>query len=68
MPRHGSNGMRSLLGEAFGTYFGGTNQDELLFIDKHAAHKRMLYEKLKEKKTGFLFSTAFGTSSMTKQK
>ena len=40
-----------LLGEAFGTYIlVEQNQDELLFIDKHAAHERMLYEQLKEER------------------
>ena len=43
-----------LLGEAFGTYIlVEQNQDELLFIDKHAAHERMLYEKLKEERQDF---------------
>jgi DNA mismatch repair protein MutL len=37
-----------LVGEAFGTYIiVERGNDELLFIDKHAAHERMLYEKLK---------------------
>lgn len=37
-----------LVGEAFGTYIIVEREnDELLFIDKHAAHERMLYEKLK---------------------
>jgi len=36
------------VGEAFGTYIiVQLGNDELLFIDKHAAHERMLYEKLK---------------------
>ena len=37
-----------LVGEAFGTYIiVERGSDELVFIDKHAAHERMLYEKLK---------------------
>lgn len=37
-----------LVGEAFGTYIIlERGKDELVFIDKHAAHERMLYEKLK---------------------
>ena len=36
------------VGEAFSTYIiVQRGNDELLFIDKHAAHERMLYEKLK---------------------
>jgi DNA mismatch repair protein MutL len=37
-----------LIGEAFETYIIVEHgKDELIFIDKHAAHERMLYEKLK---------------------
>ncbi|QEY34183.1 DNA mismatch repair endonuclease MutL [Caproiciproducens galactitolivorans] len=37
-----------LVGEAFSTYIlVQRGEDELVFIDKHAAHERMLYEKLK---------------------
>lgn len=36
-----------LVGEAFGTYLILERGDELVWIDKHAAHERMLYEKLK---------------------
>ena len=36
-----------LIGEAFKTYIIAECGKELYFIDKHAAHERMLYEKLK---------------------
>ncbi|HEX2985912.1 MAG TPA: DNA mismatch repair endonuclease MutL [Caproiciproducens sp.] len=36
-----------LVGEAFGTYIILERGDELVFIDKHAAHERMLYENLR---------------------
>lgn len=37
-----------LVGEAFGTYMIlERGEDELVFIDKHAAHERLLYEQLK---------------------
>ena len=40
------------IGEAFGTYIiAEKNKKEILFIDKHAAHERMIYEKLKADKT-----------------
>ena len=35
------------VGEVFRTYIIVEREDSLLFIDKHAAHERMLYEKLK---------------------
>ncbi len=37
-----------ILGEAFGTYIVVERGDELVFIDKHAAHERLIYEKLVE--------------------
>ncbi|WP_322182476.1 DNA mismatch repair endonuclease MutL [Neglectibacter caecimuris] len=38
-----------ILGEAFGTYIlVEYSREELMFIDKHAAHERLLYEKLKQ--------------------
>ena len=36
-----------LIGEAFGTYIVLERGDSLVFVDKHAAHERMLYEKLR---------------------
>ncbi len=42
-----------LIGEAFGTYIiAERNCQELILIDKHAAHERMLYEKLKKQAPG----------------
>lgn len=39
------------IGEAFKTYIIiETNEKELLFIDKHAAHERIIYEQLKKVK------------------
>lgn len=39
------------IGEAFDTYIiAEKNNMEILFIDKHAAHERMIYEKLKSEK------------------
>lgn len=35
------------LGEAFRTYIILESEDGLVFVDKHAAHERILYEKLK---------------------
>ena len=41
------------IGEAFNTYIIVENEKkELLFIDKHAAHERIIYEKLKADKAG----------------
>ena len=36
-----------VVGEIFGTYFLAEREGELLLIDKHAAHERILYEGLK---------------------
>ncbi len=41
------------IGEAFSTYIiAEKNNNEILIIDKHAAHERMIYEKLKAEKAG----------------
>ena len=41
------------IGEAFGTYIiVERNKKELMLIDKHAAHERIIYEKLKAEKAG----------------
>ncbi len=36
------------LGQVFGTYILGQYGDSVLFIDKHAAHERLIYNSLKE--------------------
>jgi len=42
-----------ILGEAFGTYIiVEYSKDQLMFIDKHAAHERLLYERLKASQSG----------------
>lgn len=35
------------IGEAFGTYIIAQMGDKLIFLDKHAAHERIIYEELK---------------------
>ena len=36
------------IGEVFKTYILLESEDELVFVDKHAAHERILYEKLRK--------------------
>lgn len=38
-----------IIGEAFNTYIIVQIESEICFIDKHAAHERMIYEELKDK-------------------
>lgn len=37
-----------IIGELFGTYILLENKDELILIDKHAAHERLIFEQLKK--------------------
>ena len=41
------------VGEVFKTYILLESEDELVFVDKHAAHERILYEKLRKGITAF---------------
>ncbi len=41
-----------IVGEAFGTYLILESGDDLIIIDKHAAHERLIYEQLKAQQTG----------------
>ncbi len=40
------------IGEAFSTYLIAEVQDKIIFIDKHAAHERMLFNKFKNEGVG----------------
>ena len=42
-----------IVGEAFKTYIFVELENQLLMIDKHAAHERMLFEKFKEQRESF---------------
>ena len=44
----------TILGEAFHTYIMVQVEGELIFIDKHAAHERILFEKLKATETDIM--------------
>lgn len=46
-PGAGAGPEEKFVGEAFGTYIIVERGDALVLIDKHAAHERLLYEKLK---------------------
>lgn len=41
-----------IVGELFNSYIVVELADEILYIDKHAAHERILYNKLKARETG----------------
>ena len=45
-------GRLRILGEVFGTYIVLESELELIFVDKHAAHERILYERLKKRQDG----------------
>lgn len=46
-------GKLKYVSEVFKTYILLESIDELIFIDKHAAHERMLYEKLRSREKAF---------------
>ncbi|MDA3918516.1 MAG: DNA mismatch repair endonuclease MutL [Deltaproteobacteria bacterium] len=39
----------TIIGQAMGTYIIAESQNTLMFIDQHAAHERIVYEKLKKR-------------------
>lgn len=41
--------MAKIIGQAFSTYIILQHENELILIDQHAAHERIMYERLKEK-------------------
>ncbi len=41
-----------VIGEAFKTYIVAETKDSIFLIDKHAAHERLLFEELKNRKSG----------------
>lgn len=41
-----------VIGELFNTYIVAESGDNMILIDKHAAHERLIYEKLKEENEG----------------
>ena len=45
---HGAERTVRILGEIFHTYILAESGDSLLLVDKHAAHERLLYERLKK--------------------
>lgn len=57
----------SVIGECFGSYVIVEKNDEIIFIDKHALHERMNFEKLKNSKEPssqrLLVPSVFTTSS-----
>ena len=50
LPKETETNPLQLVGEVFGTYIVTQRNQELCFIDKHAAHERLLYEKLLKEK------------------
>ena len=48
-----------IIGEAYNTYIFAEFADRIMIVDKHAAHERILYERLKDKKTVSLQSLLF---------
>lgn len=57
-----------IIGEAFETYIIIEKQNELILIDKHAAHERLIYEKLISNGTGSAAQTLLEPLSITLEK
>ena len=50
-PKENAEVQFTLIGELFKTYIVVQKEQSVFFIDKHAAHERIVYEKLKKEKT-----------------
>lgn len=59
-----------IVGEIFNTYILCESDDNLIMIDKHAAHERLLYEKLKESQNfdNQMLLTPIGVNLSAKEK
>ena len=58
-----------VIGEAFKTYiFVQYGEDELILIDKHAAHERLLYNRLKEENASSYAQTLLAPVPVTLEK
>lgn len=42
-----------IVGQIFGTYIAVQSDNEFVFVDQHAAHERIIYEKLKKRARSF---------------
>jgi len=58
-----------IIGEALNTYIIVEQDDNVLFLDKHAAHERILFEKLKKTDTDIMAQSLLtpATASLTKE-
>ncbi len=63
-PQPQSDEMR-LIGEAFDTYILVQKGDDILVVDKHAAHERIIYERLKAQNRTLVSQTLLAPATIT---